>query len=256
VPAATQVNAGRVAVEIEGEQVCWATRVEVGLGTGAVVEQAVAGDMFMLKHIGRVGFGSIRLTCGAGIASSLFGWMQQMLSGVQQAKNGALITMDYGGSVVDRLNFTNALITSLTLPALDASSHEPGRFVIELSPERIELASSGPAKSYRGAPPPADNWLVSNFRVTIAGLDCTKVAVVDALTINLAVAQQDVGAQRVPTRVPSHLEIPDVSLSLAAFTRVRSEGLEGDVPANTAAAERIQTGFAPPYTPAKPNLGD
>lgn len=212
---AAHVSAGRVAVEIEGEQVCWATSVEAGLATGEVVEQALAGGMFMLKQIGAVRYEPIRLTCEAGIASSLFGWMQQILSGVQQPKNGALIAINSQGSVIDRLNFTNALITGITLPALDASSREVGRFVLELSPERTELVSSRPAGSYQGVSWPAANWLVSNFRVTIAGLDCTKVAQVDALPISLAVVQQAVGAQPTPTLVPAHLEIPDLTVSLA-----------------------------------------
>lgn len=211
---ASQIHAGRLAVEIEGEQVCWATSMEAGPATAEVVEQAVAGGTFMLKRIGGVGYEPIRLTCGPRIASSLFGWMHEMLSGTQQAKNGALIAVDYAGSVIDRLNFTNALITGLTLPALDAGSREAGWFVIELSPERTELVSSSPAGSYQGVSWPGGNWAVSNFRLTIAGLDCTKVAQVDALPISVAVVPQRAGPQPTPAVVPAYVGIPDLSVAL------------------------------------------
>jgi hypothetical protein len=349
--------------------VCWATSVEADPGTGEVVERAVAGDMFMLKQLGGVRHEPIRLSCGPEIASSLFAWMQQMISGVQQPKNGRLIAVDTTGSVVDQFNFGNALITGLTLPALDASSDQAGQFVIELSPERATLAP--PQGSYQFVSRPVADWLVSNFRLTIAGLDCTNVAQIDALPISVQMVQQPVGTQPVP-KVVSHLEIPDLNASLppaldfaewhenfvnygatqlvkhgqldylaptlqplfsvtfdqlgiykltrsydasaqerlrfrasmycgrlqlspgivgqpsstsqpavtsapplsrvflqdqaaaappaasrvSTFTRVPSEGLERDVPADKAEAELIQRGFAPPYVPVKPKLDD
>jgi hypothetical protein len=203
-----------VAVEIEGVHVCWATTVEADSGTAEVLEQTVPGDLLSVKRLGAVRYGPIRLTCGSTIDASLFAWMQQMVSGGQRAKNGALISVDaYGGHVIDRLDFTNALMTGLTLPALDASSRQAGQFAIELTPEQVQLTA--PKVSYQWMSRLPDHWQVANFQVTIAGLDCTMVVQVDALPISIEMQQQAVGAQRIAPLVPSRIEIPDLSLSLA-----------------------------------------
>ena len=57
-------------------------------------------------------------------------------------------------------------------------------------------------------------WLSSNFRVTIDGLDCSKVSAVDSFTVTQSVATEDVGNARDYLREPTKLEFPNLTISL------------------------------------------
>jgi hypothetical protein len=59
-------------------------------------------------------------------------------------------------------------------------------------------------------------FLPSNFRLEIDGLDCTKVNKIDAFTVKQTVAGSQVGASRDFAKTSSKVEFPNLKISIAA----------------------------------------
>jgi len=58
-------------------------------------------------------------------------------------------------------------------------------------------------------------WLPSNFKLEIAGLDCSKVSKVDAFTIKQKITENTVGETRDAIKVPGKIEYPNLHITLA-----------------------------------------
>ena len=59
-------------------------------------------------------------------------------------------------------------------------------------------------------------WLPSNFKITIDGLDCTKVRTVDSLTVKQPAIKDDIGITREPQKqAQGRLEFPNLTITLA-----------------------------------------
>jgi hypothetical protein len=108
--------------------------------------------------------------------------------------------MNLEGQIVSRLTFTNALITEIGFPALDAASKDAAKMTIKLSPEytRYTVTSSGEV-----IPKPDSQaqkkWLSSNFRLRIDGLaaDTREVIKLEALVFKQKFVEHPIGESRV-----------------------------------------------------------
>ncbi len=58
-------------------------------------------------------------------------------------------------------------------------------------------------------------WLCSNFRVEIGDLPCARVATVDSFTWKCAIAQDQIGIHREPTKHPAKVTVPDIKLTIS-----------------------------------------
>ena len=115
---------------------------------------------------------------------------------------------------VSQREFFQAFITETTIPALDGASKEPAYLTLKFAPEYARTTKAagkltGPAKGNQKL------WLSSNFRLTIDGLDCTRVSQVDQFTIRQSVAPDEIGEVRHPVRQPTRLEFPNLSITLS-----------------------------------------
>ena len=74
----------------------------------------------------------------------LFDWIAATLTMSYMRKNGAIITADYNRVEQSRLQFNNALITEIGIPACDAASKELGYLTVKFAPEfTTPLAGKG-----------------------------------------------------------------------------------------------------------------
>lgn len=151
----------------------------------------------------------IAFRCGTGMNKSLYAWLQAGPDGTSR-RSGALV--DATG---ERLEFTNALLTELTLPALDRARAEPAWLGVKA---RAESVRRTPGARLRSDPAPdgPPRWLATDFRLRIDGLEdaCAHALLIDAITLRPRPARDALVLQwEHPAR--EGLDAPDLVLTLA-----------------------------------------
>jgi hypothetical protein len=208
---------GSSALELDGQFIDFLKSAEGGFPKAEVIQEKVGQNLLVKKRIGPPKYQDISIQCSPAMPKPLFDWIAATLNMSSVRKTGAIITADFNGKEQSRLQFNNALITEFGIPACDGSSKEPGYLTVKFSPEFTSpLAGKGSVLKAVGAKSKA--WLPSNFRLTIPGLDCSKVSKIDALTIKQSVAQNVVGQMRDFQKEPARLEFPNLVLSIAQFS--------------------------------------
>ena len=183
---------------------------------GAAVAQVVSEPgpaYFANKHIGPISYGPFVLQAGLAMSMNLYDWINASWTGKYHRKNGAVVAMDQKLVPVSQREFFNALITETTLPALDGSSKDPAYLTLKFAPE---YTRNSKASGKAGAIPKTVQkvWLPSNFRVTIDGLDCTKIRAVDSFSVTQKVATDGIGDARDYLREPGKVEFPNLAITL------------------------------------------
>lgn len=203
---------GKYALELDGVVVGWLSTAEGGNAVAAVVTEKIGGDWLAKKHIAGVKYEDITVTFDANMGEAVYAWIKSTMNGEATRKNGAIIAADFDLKEQSRLTFTNALITEIGMPALDAASKDAAKMTIKFAPEYTRYVTSS-----RGREIPIDSkgkqkqWLPANFRLRIEGLEepSARVAKIDAITVKQGVVRSMKG-QLVPTK----LEVPNLAVAI------------------------------------------
>ena len=200
-------------LELEGEVIPLRS-VEGGFPKADVIlDPPIGVPPFVKKHVGPPRFQEIAIECPPAMPKSLSEWVTNTLSLNYLRKNGAVITTDINQVEQTRLQFNNAVMTEIGFPACEGASKDAGFLTIKFAPETTTpLAGKGSTITSKSAQKP---WLRSNFRLTIPGLDCTRVSKVDAFTVKQKVAQESVGQVHDFPKQPGQLEFPNLAITLA-----------------------------------------
>src|SRR5437016_6334295 len=165
------VNCGRV-VSVTG-----------GNATADVISEPPGPDHIVKKHLAGVTYEDIQVNCGIGISGHVSTWIADTLNGTFQRKNGSIFVANYDGAVWRTLAFTNALITEIDIPAMDAHSKDLVAFMtVKLTPELTRFSQGGgkvPLAEDEGA----KRWLPRRYKLQIEGLDCSLVNYIDPFPI-------------------------------------------------------------------------
>lgn len=206
-------DATRFGLQLDGVFAGWLHSADGGYPVADVVSEKMGPDLAVNKHLGKVKYEEIEITFGAGMSKAIYDWITDSLAGKITRKNGSILAADYNFNVVQELQFFNALISEIGFPALDASSKDVAYITLKLSPEYTRSVKSSSKVGTIGTK--AKNWLCSNFKLTIAGLDCSRVSKIDALVVKQPIVEQPVGQFRNTTNQPGHLEIPNLAITMA-----------------------------------------
>jgi hypothetical protein len=155
--------------------------VEGGAAVGVVVNGPSTTNVFREKHLSGTRFEPIAIEAAFNSARPLFDLVANAWKGTRPQANGALIAADAGGRPVSRREFVKAVVTEATVPTLDGSSRDPAIMTVRLVPQ--QTSDVAPPMTLPAVPRPPAPSLVSNFRLTIPGLDCTRVAKIDSFTV-------------------------------------------------------------------------
>ena len=205
---------GSYLLELDGQIVETLRFSEGGFPKADVIPEPTAP--LIKKHIGTLRFEDIVMECDPVMPKPLFDWINSALSMTPLRKNGAIVTADFNRKEQSRLQFTNAVITEVGFPTFDATSKEPGALTVKCAPEfTTPLAGKGTDVGPMLAQKAGNKaWLPGNFRLTIPGLDCTKVSKIDAFTIKQK-ASDALGQTRDFSKEPGKLEFPNLCLYVA-----------------------------------------
>ena len=218
-PPARSFTSGNFVLEIDGIHAGLVLAAEGGLAFSDVVKEA-GEEFFFKKHIGNPGYRDIRLEFAGGMDKSVYDAIALALQGQGPRLNGALLRTDFNGKVISRLEFVRAQITAVTFPAADATSKNTARFSIVLTPEQTYLAR-GASGVVAKSTAKQKNMLESSFRLSIDGLNTTRVSKVEAMTVRLPLISGSGGTEFclrcqdfVPIN-PTRVDFPNVVISLA-----------------------------------------
>ena len=208
-------TAGRFALEIDGYNAGFLKKFS-GLAMEAdIVSNDLGPDNVQKKHVSNIKWTPGKATVGIGMGKGMYDWIQAAFDKGYMTKNGSFTSADFNYKAMSRLDFMNALITSVTCPKLDGSSKDAAYFDVEFEAEQVRW-SKGAGDDIRGKIGPKQKaWLCSNFRVEIGSLPCSRVATVDSFTWKCSVAADQIGIFREPTKHPAKVTVPEVKLSIS-----------------------------------------
>lgn len=201
---------GNYALTIDGTFCGWLDSVEGGHAVGNVV--SVGGNNPPKKHLGGIRYEDLKISVRLPLPRPLQDWVNATWSGQAPRKSGSLVLCDFQRKPIEATDFRDALIRSVTIPAADASSKTVEPAVITLA---IEESKKGalPA-SVNDASTPQSKFTASNFRVTIGGLDCSRIAKVDSFTVKMTISEDNAGEQRVAQKIIGKVEIPNLKFTM------------------------------------------
>jgi hypothetical protein len=177
---------GNFALELEGAPAGFVTGVDGGFAFGNVVEESESPEYFIKKHLeDPPGYSDITVEIGAAMSPAVYLWIRDVLDGnFSTRKNGAILALNYNNQIVRRVDFSDAHITRVVFPAVNASDKGLATIKLTLTPEAT--FSSTPGGTYKGSTAAKiKKWNPSNFRFSIKGLDTTRVSSVDAIDISI-----------------------------------------------------------------------
>jgi hypothetical protein len=208
-------TAGRFLVQLGGKPVGFADSVEGGDAYSDVVEEKIGADGVIHKHLAGVNYGDLTLAVGANMSPPFYDWIASTLEHKHERKDGTVSFQDYTGAEKEQLTWQNGLITEIGFPEVDAASKDAGRLTVKIAPESTRHAKGSGTKGNGKVNSMQKKWLVSNFRLSIDGIDCTRVQKVGALTVVQTVTADPVGEKREPSAHPAVLHIPNLVVTLA-----------------------------------------
>lgn len=206
--------AGTSALELDGQFIDFLKSAEGGFPKAEVTLEPTGPNQFVKKHIGQPKYQDIAIQCDPAMPKPLYDWIAATLAMNYVRKNGAIITADYNRVEQSRLQFNNALITEFGIPTCDAASKEIAYLTVKFAPE-FTTPQAGKGGIVAGSITKSRGWSPSYFRLTIPGLDCSKVSKIEALTIKQTTMQNAVGQMRDYQKEPGKLEFPNLVISLA-----------------------------------------
>ncbi|MGB8170920.1 MAG: hypothetical protein WCF18_25685 [Chthoniobacteraceae bacterium] len=160
------------------------------------------------KHLETIAYEEIAISLGANQSPGIYAWIQSMLDGNPQPKNGSIVAVDARGRPRNQIQFTDGRITEVAFPTLDARSRVAAELAITIEPggltPREPASTLAPPNRAKQKP-----WLGSNFRLNIDGLAsaCARVTKIEAITIKQSFIYPD-GPHSTPNASP--LDVSDL----------------------------------------------
>jgi phage tail-like protein len=211
---------GNFFLTIDGVKCGFLKSVDGGGITADVINEPAGKSYFVKKHIGQPKYEAFEVQVGFSMSKLLYNWIQQSWTMNYQRMNGSLVALDYTLQPKSERQFTQAIITETTIPAVDAASKEPSYITLRFTPETTRTTKpSGAANSKTAYGEYGKNeqkvWLPCNFKLEIEGIDCSKVNRIESFTVKQTLTTNTVGAARDSVKEPGKLEFPNLKITIA-----------------------------------------
>ena len=206
---------GNFVLDVEGYSVAFLKKFSGLSMQGDVVNNDLGPDNVQKKHIANIKWSSGKASIGIGMGKGMYDWIRMSFDKAYIPKNGSFTAADFDYKAQARIDFESALITSVTVPALDGASKDAAYFDVEFEPEKVRWSKGG-GEDIRGKLGPKQKaWLCSNFRFELGGLPTHRVAKIDSFTWKCSVAPDMIGIHREPTKHPAKVTVPDLKVSIS-----------------------------------------
>ena len=206
--------AGGVALRIDGLDAGGIRDVEGGAPFADVVRERPGPDRIVRKHVGVGKYDDITVSAGLGLSRGFWQWLQETTSGQAARHGGEVVDLDFDYKEKSVLAFSNALVTEIGFPALDAQSKEPASLAIKLKPEFTQRKPGSGASATRPLAAKTKAWLASNFRFVLGDLPTSRVSKIDGFNVKQALADSAVGELREIQREPAALDVSNLVITV------------------------------------------
>lgn len=208
---------GHFVLELGGRTVGFLRSVEGGgVKADVVLEPPGSDTTTWKKHVGPLRYEPITVEAGITMGPELYDWLSAFFDGKGERRSGAIIAADFNYKERARRQFTDALITEVSFPAMDGASKESAYLKITLVPESIrdQLGTGAPVP-----PAPASTqkkWLTSNFKFSVGDLPCSRIGKIEAFKLVQETTTTPVdatglnGPGKPPTLEPTKVEYPNL----------------------------------------------
>ena len=164
------------------------------------------------KHVANIRWTPAKATIGIGMGKEMYTIIQRAFEAQQKPFDGALHVADFNYKIQSSLNFTGAIMTSVTVPKMDGSSKDAAYFDLEWEAETVRWLKGDDSDIRRPIAPEQKAWLCSNFRFEMGGLPCNRVATIDSFTWKCAVVRDPIGE---PTRRAAKVTVPNIKVEVS-----------------------------------------
>ena len=135
-PVATRSYvAGNFQLVLDGVKTGFLKSLDGGAAVAEVVSEPVGSSHFSKKHLGQINYKPFVVQFGMSMTNDLYDWINASWTGKALSKDGAIILADQNLVAVGQREFSHALITETTIPALDGASKEPAYLTVTFAPE-------------------------------------------------------------------------------------------------------------------------
>ena len=215
-PTATRsYSAENFLLNLDGVKCGFIKSVDGGGISAEVVQEQSGNNYFVRKHIAQVKYEDLSLQMGLALDKSVYDWIAASWMGSYSRKDVDILVADYAMQTKSEREFFNALITEVTIPAMDASSKESGFITLKLAPEYSRSKKASGKLTGNLSKVAQKLWLASNFKLQVDGLDCTHVSKVDAFSVKQTITTAAVGEMRDYQKLPGKIDFPNLSITLA-----------------------------------------
>jgi hypothetical protein len=206
---------GNYLLNLDGVPVGFVKSALGGGVTADVIAENAGPSYFTKKHLGGIKYEEFTIRIGLSMNKAVYDWISASWQMKYSRKSGAIISADYDFNAQSERQFSNALIAETTIPAMDGSAKEPAYLTLKLQPELVQYKKATGKVGGDIGKTEQKLWLPSNFRLDIAGLDCTRVNKIDAFTVKQTFATDGVGNARDVQSKPGRLNFPNLKVSLS-----------------------------------------
>jgi len=207
--------AGKYALELDGKLAGWVQGFSGGSATSDVVAEKIGPDHIVKKHLAGVKYEDIVVQCGSGMSKAFYDWLASGWAVKYSRKDGAIVAADSSLKEQSRKTFFQAVITETSFPALDAASKDAAKITVKLTPEYTRTAKGSGMALIADTKAVQKKWLPANFKLEIAGLDCTHVNKIEPLVIKQKVVEHATGELRDYEKEPASVEFGNLVVTMA-----------------------------------------
>jgi hypothetical protein len=159
--------------------------------------------------------GEVAVALGLPLAAPVEAWVRDLLGSEEARRSGSIVQCGRDFDTYKKVEFDRALLTEVTLCALDMKSKDPCWLTLKFTPEAVrtkEIPAIDPVALPKAEP--------LDLHVDIGGLAAAKVSKVDALTIKQTRLTDDVGVERDYAKEPGKIDFPNLRLTVPRDTKL------------------------------------
>lgn len=198
----------------EKEHVGFPRSVEGGNLKAEIMSYQAGNSHAVWKQLSKPKIDDLKVQVGMGMSEIFYDWLSGFFEGKGVRKSGAIVAGDFHFVERARRTFSEALISEIAFPKLDATDRNACYMTVTLTPESMQFENgSGQKLDTKIGSTVQKLWTSANFRFEIDGFQdqCKRVMQVEGFSIKQEIMEYPAGNLRQPIRVPGRIQWPDIS---------------------------------------------
>jgi hypothetical protein len=185
--------------------------VDGGFATQQVIDNSGGSSTYHQKYGGPLDVEPMTIDFGLAGAFEILKWIQGSWRGDWSTRNGEIVHADFNLKQTFSHQFSDAMITETTFPALDGGSNEGAYAKVKIQPQTVVTEQKPGAQLRPNEGIKQKQWLSSSFRLNLEGISqLDKVNKIESFTIKQGVKKFWIGQDRFPTLHPTGITFPNL----------------------------------------------